>query len=127
MQSVRATARRVTETYETALKPTGLTASQFTTLVAVALAKKPAISTLAERLHMDRTTLTRVVKPLERRGFVAVVFDKDDKRLRRLELTDAGRDILTRAEQLWNEAQSKVLDKLGQDNWASMQMDLSKL
>ncbi|MEO1796347.1 MAG: MarR family transcriptional regulator [Pseudomonadota bacterium] len=127
LQHVRAAARRLTEHYETILQPTGLTASQFTTLVATARAKGAPISFLAERLDMDRTTMTRVIAPLERRGLVATLPDKDDKRLRRLMLTDEGRALLTEAEALWDRAQDKMLEKITPDDWADMRGQLAKL
>ena len=50
---------------------------------------------------MDRTTLTAALKPLERQGFVASAPDKNDRRARRLRLTDAGRAVLAQALPTW--------------------------
>ena len=52
---------------------------------------------VASLLAVDRTTLTAALKPLERRGLVAVAADPDDKRGRLLTLTPAGRRLLARA------------------------------
>jgi DNA-binding MarR family transcriptional regulator len=56
---------------------------------------------VANVLAMDRTTLTAALKPLERRGLVKVLVDKEDKRSRRLALTPAGRKLLFAAVPIW--------------------------
>ena len=127
LQHVRAAARRVTEHYENVLRPTGLTASQFTTMVAVARLKDPPITSLAERLAMDRTTLTRVIAPLQRRGLLEQKQDEEDKRIRRLSLTDEGRTLLSEAEEYWDVAQSQMLEKIPPEVWAKMRGQLAKL
>ena len=127
LQHVRAAARRVTERYESALRPTGLTASQFTTMVAVARLKDPAITRLAELLAMDRTTLTRVIAPLQRRGLLAQTQDEKDKRIRRLSLTDDGSSLLSEAEEYWDKAQSQMLEKIPPEVWAELRGQLAKL
>jgi DNA-binding MarR family transcriptional regulator len=55
---------------------------------------------------MDRTTLTANLKPLERRGLVAVTVDDDDRRGRLMTLTAAGRTVLAKALPHWKQAQA---------------------
>jgi DNA-binding MarR family transcriptional regulator len=59
------------------------------------------MSEVTDLLAMDRTTLTAALKPLERRGLVAVLVDPDDRRSRRLSLTPAGRKLLLAAVPIW--------------------------
>ena len=61
MQSVRAAARHLSRRYEEALRPENLTASQFSVLVAVSAYPGIKVTTIAERIGMDRTTLNRVL------------------------------------------------------------------
>jgi DNA-binding MarR family transcriptional regulator len=56
---------------------------------------------------MDHTTLTANLKPLERRGLIATMVDKEDRRGRRLALTEAGRGALATAMPLWRRAQAE--------------------
>jgi DNA-binding MarR family transcriptional regulator len=49
---------------------------------------------MAALLTMDRTTLMAALKPLERRGLVVVEPDLQNRRARRLRLTDAGQAVL---------------------------------
>ncbi|WGV28158.1 MarR family winged helix-turn-helix transcriptional regulator [Halotia branconii] len=55
-------ARAITQHFDEILKPSGLLVTQFTILVAVAMAKSGTIASLAKMLVMDRTTLTRNLK-----------------------------------------------------------------
>ena len=59
------TARAVTRRYDAALRPSGLTITQFTLLISIARLKPVAISALADVLSMERTSLSRNLKPLE--------------------------------------------------------------
>ena len=82
-------------------------------LVAVATCVELGVrlSALADGLVMDRTTLTANLKPLERRGLVAVEVDDADRRSRRLRLTGAGRALLTKAVPIWKKTHA-ALDRL---------------
>lgn len=50
---------------------------------------------------MDRTNLTAMLKPLQRRGLIATLLDGKDARIRRLALTDKGRALLDAALPIW--------------------------
>ncbi len=69
---VRKTARMVTQWYDACLHPTGLRSTQFNSLVAIGLAQTVPLTRLADVLVLDRTTLARNLKPLERQGLVVV-------------------------------------------------------
>src|ERR1043165_167662 len=66
----RMAARAVTRAYDDALRPTGLRATQVAVLAAVAAEGALSIKSLADSLGMDRTTLTRNLRPLEERGYI---------------------------------------------------------
>jgi len=66
----------------------------------------PTIGEVSALLALDRTTLTANLKPLERRGLVKVKVDAEDKRSRRLVLTDAGRAVLAAAAPIWKRART---------------------
>jgi DNA-binding MarR family transcriptional regulator len=63
---------------------------------------------VARLLAMDRTTLTAALKPLERRGLVVVGVGVEDRRNRRLSLTQAGRDLLAEAVPIWQRTHAAV-------------------
>ncbi len=101
MRAARRTARR----FDDALRPLGITSGQFSILVAIAASKGASLGEIADRMGMDRTTLTRNLKPLEAEGVIATEADPDDARRRRLVLTQTGGALLTRATPHWQTAQ----------------------
>ena len=103
-RAARALARR----YDAALRPLGLTSGQFSLLMALNRPEPPAMGEVASLLAMDRTTLTANLKPLERRGLLAVAPDGADRRSRRLELTEPGRALLARALPAWERTQAEA-------------------
>ena len=90
-------ARAVARRFDEVLRPFGLTNGQFSLLMSLNRPHPPRIGDLVPLLAMDRTTLTAAFKPLERRGLVRVLVDPDDRRGRRIAITDAGRDALAAA------------------------------
>ena len=109
---VRRTARVVGNYYDMHLKSVGLKGTQFTLLNAIFLNPSITITQLADLLLLNRTTLNRNLKPLERQGLVRTSPGKD-QRTRVLNLTQEGRNILQSALPLWLEAQSGVVETLG--------------
>ena len=127
MQILRRAARTVTSVYEVHLRPTGLTASQFSVLVALGVENDMPLGLLAARIGLDRTTLTRVLGPMETRGIVVVGISGKDARSRLVRLTDAGRAVLAEATRLWEIAQSETLARLHPADWAAATASLNRL
>lgn len=72
---------------------------------------------------MDRTTLTRNLKPLESQGYLRIYPGKD-RRQREVTLQAAGRKILTKALPLWEGVQTHVVESLGKDRTGRLLKDL---
>lgn len=124
---VQRAARSIARLFDDALRPLGLTNGQFSLLTALNRPNRPRISDVALLLAMDRTTLTANLKPLERRGLVAVATDEQDRRGRRLLLTDAGRDLLVAALPIWHETHDQLETLLPDANPARLREDLLTL
>lgn len=105
---LRRAARALGRRFDDALRSHGLTNGQFSLLVSLNRPNPPRIGTLAPLPAMDRTTLTANLKPLERRGLVEIVVDAKDRRVRRLKITDAGRDLLVAALPVWREVHDEI-------------------
>jgi len=110
--NLRKAARAVTQLYDAALEPAGLRATQFSLLAVLDGRDAVTITDLARAMVMDRTTLTRNLRPLEKQGLVAIA-PGDDRRTREVSLTRRGRQTLTRATPRWRHAQTGMLDALG--------------
>ena len=122
--NLRKAARIVTQAYDAALQPVGLKATQLTVLATLANRGDMPLTRLAEALVMDRTTLTRNLKPLERQGLIRIE-QEADQRVRKVTLTEAGARILKQAQPFWEQAQSQIHKKLGQHKWSNFLNDLS--
>lgn len=120
---LRKAARAVTQMYDQALKPAGLRATQFSLLVAAERSGPRGIGELAELLVMDRTTLTRNLKPLLDRGLLKSV-EGADRRRRPVAITAKGRAALARALPHWREAQVRMAGSLGHSRWRRLLGDL---
>jgi DNA-binding MarR family transcriptional regulator len=73
---------------------------------------QPSISSLAEAMGLDRSTLGRNLRVLEGEGLVQLV-EGDDLRNRLVLLTEAGAERLAAALPAWEAAQQKLIDRLG--------------
>src|SRR5215212_2796966 len=105
---VQRAARALARRFDEALRPLGLTNGQFSLMMSLNRPEPPSIGTVAMLLAMDRTTLTAALKPLERRGLVAVTADPEDNRGRLMTLTPAGRRLLARATPIWERTHAEV-------------------
>jgi DNA-binding MarR family transcriptional regulator len=101
-------ARAVARRFDAALRPLGLTSGQFSLLMSLNRPAAPAIGSVAALLAMDRTTLTAALKPLQRRGLVAVAVGEHDRRSRHLSLTHSGRALLAAAVPVWQETHAAI-------------------
>lgn len=71
--------------------------------------------------------MTANLKPLERRGLLTMHPDPEDKRSRRIALTDAGRDLLVLAVPIWRKTHDAVDAQLGRDDSMPLKADLMAL
>lgn len=94
-------ARVLSRRFDEAFRPLGITSGQFSLMNGLNRPEPPTIGAVAHLLAMDRSTVTANLKPLERSGFVSVSVDENDRRGRRVALTDAGRDVLGKAMSVW--------------------------
>ncbi len=123
--NLRKAARTITHHYDEILKPSGLLVTQFTVLAAISVAKSKTINELAEILVMDRTTLTRNLKPLEREEWLRVEHGQD-RRTRMISLTTKGELALAKAIPLWRSAQDNVEKLLGHERLGILLSNLSE-
>jgi DNA-binding MarR family transcriptional regulator len=120
-------ARSMARRFDAALRPFGLSSGQFTLLNAINQESPPGMAELAALLGADRTTLTAAVKPLTRRGLVAVVVDAADRRGRRLSLTHEGRTLLEQATPAWRACHRALDGCLGEGGADRLRRDLDAL
>ena len=116
---VRLLDRVITKIYDDCLRRHGLRATQMNILVAVSLMRTASPSEIERRLCLDKSTVSRNVDRIERRGWVECVPAKDG-RTHHLQLTALGAKLLTKAEPTWQQAQKKAMSLLGKDGLAAL-------
>ena len=117
--ALRKATRRVTQIYDSHMKPLGLRITQFAVLGQLAgggnAGPEPvSITALARRLGLDRSTLGRNIRPLLKSGLIEME-GGEDRRAHTLALTQSGRALLASAIPLWKNAQRQVSEKLGRE------------
>lgn len=123
---MRKVTRAVTQYYDRFLEPAGIRATQFTLLAALFSTKGKTLTEIAESLVMDRTTLTRNLKPLEKMGLINTV-QTLDKRSKAYVLTPEGEHIVERCVPLWQHAQDSVVNSLGADTYQDIIAKLTRM
>lgn len=112
--AARKRARELTRLYNAALRPCKLRATQFSVLAALAQTGPMPISKLADFLSLERTTLTRIARVMEREARLSMTHG-EDKRVRVLDITSEGKRVLAAALPAWKSVQDKI-DRRGIDN-----------
>jgi DNA-binding MarR family transcriptional regulator len=105
---VQRAARALARRFDDAMRPLGLTNGQFSLMMSLNRPEPPGMAAVASLLGMDRTTLTAVLKALQRRGLVKVTADPADGRARLMTLTAKGRRLLARAVPVWRNTHTAV-------------------
>jgi DNA-binding MarR family transcriptional regulator len=110
---VRRLARRVTQVYDDALAPYGLTIGQMGLLASLRRREGIGVGALAERLSADASTVSRLLRPLEAAGYLRIDPDPNDARAKQVRLTDPGHAIRREASTGWLAAQAHMQAALG--------------
>ncbi len=122
--NIRRTDRVVTQFYDEMLAPSGLSVPQFGLLATLAEVAPITIHRLAELMDIDRTTLTRNLKLLIKQHLVSSE-EGEDRRIRRVLLTQQGEQALKRAWPLWQQAQARIECALGRERLDALLTELS--
>ena len=91
-----------TRLYKALLQPLGLTYPQYLVMVALWENDDQSVGDLGKKLYLDSSTLTPLLKRLESMGLVARQRNPMDERQVRLRLTETGKALRTKAEDIPN-------------------------
>ena len=104
--ALRQAARHISQIYDSYLASEGLRTTQFSILAKLNRLGPLSINELAKSMVMDRTTLGRAIRPLQRDRLLTIGAGEDG-RTRSLRLTATGEARLKAASPKWREAQKK--------------------
>jgi DNA-binding MarR family transcriptional regulator len=124
--NLRKATRAVTQLYDEMLRPVGIRGTQYSLLVVLKIMGPVLVTDLAEKIVMDRTTLSRNLEVMEKQGLVNVA-PGEDRRTRRVTITESGSAILLEAYPLWQQAQAKIRESMGEERLQALMADLSAL
>ena len=124
--NVRKTARVLTQEYDQFITPSGLKTTQFSALAVIRRLGPIMISDLALAMEIDRTSLTRNLKLIERDGFIKMR-PGEDARSRIVEITPAGQEKLDEAQVLWKVVQSRIVENFGEKRFKFLRDELEAL
>jgi DNA-binding MarR family transcriptional regulator len=121
----RKASRSVTQLYDQFLTPCGLRSTQLVVLLSAYVLGSSNLRRLADELAMDRSTLTRNLKPLISQRLVQTMPAKGRGRSKAIEVTARGQELLRTAAPLWQQAQDALRERLGEERLGRVLDDLS--
>lgn len=112
---LRKATRRVSAVYDEALTPFGINIAQYALLRMVTRTGPVSLTELGKIAELDRSTIGRNVRVLERMGLMKTVRSEKDQREAMVTLTDQGRRLFDRTASVWEECQAKIEGQLGRE------------
>ena len=123
---LRTAANQLTQIYDEKMAASGITVTQFSQLHLISSLNGPTLKELAAHSDLQRSTLGRNVRVLEKLGLVVVQVGRD-ARSRTIHLTDKGMNAFSHAVPLWQSMQSQLLERIGQSGRAQLDSILDTL
>ena len=125
--ALRRASRRISQFYDDKLAPTGLRVSQYGILAMLHEYRDLSVNELARHMALDRTTMGKNLRPLQRDGLIRVAPSASDGRSRAIALTAEGFAALRAAAPLWREAQREFEESNGQEETTALRATLAGL
>jgi DNA-binding MarR family transcriptional regulator len=109
--NMRRSSRAVTQFYDEMLRPSGLKVTQYSLLNHLRRLGPLTMNDLSKAIRLERTTLVRNLKPLEKMGLVKISVE-NPSHARLVHLTEKGLNSLEKAIPYWNQAQQHLNELL---------------
>jgi len=122
--ALRSATRRLSAEYDAALAPFGINIAQFSLLRTIERSEPVSHTDLGDQLELDRSTIGRNVRVLERAGLVNTGRSEADQRETVVTLTRQGRRILKEAAPVWKDCQNTIEKRLSEHKVKDLRMIL---
>lgn len=116
---LRRASRGVSKLYDDALMGVGLNVAQYALLKNLQRLEQPSITSLADALGLERSTLGRNLRVLEGKGLLALAGGAD-QRNRLVALTAQGKTCLEQALPAWQQVQEQLARRIGPQQKAAL-------
>jgi DNA-binding MarR family transcriptional regulator len=123
---LRKASRKVSSYYDEALAPLGVNIGQFSLLRNIRRLEPVSLTDLAHAVELDRSTVGRNAKVLERMQLIAIGHGEDHREAV-LTIAPKGRDVLETGAPLWDGVQDDIETRLGPDKTRQLQELLTAL
>jgi DNA-binding MarR family transcriptional regulator len=123
--NIRRISRLITQCFDAEGRRFGLRPTQTPILRSLQAKPEWGMAELSDWLGMERTTLLRNLRPLQRDGLVRVRDGVPGGHVK-LEITEKGRKALAKMLPAWRSAQAKVVATLGKERWSTIIRDLAE-
>jgi DNA-binding MarR family transcriptional regulator len=124
--ALRAASRKVTALYDAALEPMGVNLAQFSLLRNIARGEPMSLTELGRKVELDRSTIGRNVRVLERLGLVTLAAGADQREAM-VALDERGRTVLEQGVPAWDEAQARIETRIGTETARALRTLLQAL
>jgi len=124
--NIRRVSRVITQFYDAEVRRFGLRPTQTPILRSLQAKPEWSMAELSEWLGMERTTLLRNLRPLQRDGLIRIKGGGRGGHVK-LEITEKGRKALAKMLPAWRSAQDKVVATLGKERWSRIISDLGEV
>ena len=124
---MRKSARKITQFYENSLREAGIKPTQFSILATLANTGAIQLTQLADKLILERTSLTRNLNILERNEWINIRPGEEDSRQRVVSLSSNGYKQLDHAIPYWQKAQKAIAKDMGQDTMTGLRSTLDEM
>ena len=114
---LRRAARAVSKQYGAAMKDSDVEATQFSVLFILSKSGALSITDLANKMGLDRTSMSRNLMPLQTHGFIKVS-DDGTTRAREVTITEAGTAARQELMPMWRMAQAEFVEHMGEADTA---------
>ena len=121
--NLRWVTRAVTQFYDSEMRRHGIRPTQESILASLQTKGSWTMAELSDWLGMDRTTLVRNLRPLQRDGFVKTIGGGRGN-LVEVMITTKGREQIKKLTPAWKSAQNAVVKTLGEKRWSAILSDL---
>jgi DNA-binding MarR family transcriptional regulator len=124
--NIRRVSRLITQFFDSEVRRGDLRPTQTPILRALQAKTEWSMADLSEWLGMERTTLLRNLRPLQRDGLVRVKGGGRGSHVT-LEITNKGRKVVAKMHPEWLSAQGKVVATLGKERWSTIMSELAEV
>jgi DNA-binding MarR family transcriptional regulator len=126
---VRQASRVLAKLFDDELAPFGLLSSQLPVIATAALFGDSGapMNKLAQALLMDRTTLTRSIRPLKRAGLLRVARSPEDARTKIVVITRSGERMIETIFPVWKRVLQQIKKSLGAEMLTDLHARLDRV